>query len=81
MKWFYSIPFIVLLAQCRTVPEGGSNAVNPTPGTSGQMQQIINVSAYDPKERQREGRGFTQHDVSALAANGSRGLIARAGKG
>lgn len=81
MKWFYLVPLVFLLAQCRTVPDSDPNTVNPTPGASGQMQQIINVSAYDPKERQREGRGFTQHDVSALAANGSRGLIARAGKG
>lgn len=45
------------------------------------MPQIINVSAYDPKEKQREGRGFTENDVSALQANGAVGLIARAGKG
>lgn len=45
------------------------------------MPQIINVSAYDPKERQREGRGYSEHDVSALRANGASGLIARAGKG
>lgn len=45
------------------------------------MPQIINVSAYDPKERQREGRSYSEHDVSALRANGASGLIARAGKG
>jgi GH25 family lysozyme M1 (1,4-beta-N-acetylmuramidase) len=47
----------------------------------GRMQQIINVSAYDPKERQRNGRGYSTSDVSALRANGAVGLIARAGKG
>lgn len=47
----------------------------------GGMPQIINVSAYDPKEKQRSGVGFSQHDVSALKANGASGLIARAGKG
>lgn len=45
------------------------------------MQQIINVSAYDPKERQRSGRSYSENDVSALRDNGARGLIARAGKG
>jgi GH25 family lysozyme M1 (1,4-beta-N-acetylmuramidase) len=45
------------------------------------MPQIINVSAYDPKEKQRAGVGFSQNDVSVFRANGARGLIARAGKG
>ncbi|MBL9177073.1 MAG: hypothetical protein JNM65_03355 [Verrucomicrobiaceae bacterium] len=48
---------------------------------AGGRPQIINVSAYDPKERQRAGRSYSQHDVSALRANGAAGLIARAGKG
>ncbi len=43
--------------------------------------QIINVSAYDPKEKQRSGNGYSEHDVSALRANGASALIARAGKG
>jgi GH25 family lysozyme M1 (1,4-beta-N-acetylmuramidase) len=45
------------------------------------MMEIINVSSYDPKERQRAGRSYSTRDVSALKANGARGLIARAGKG
>jgi hypothetical protein len=45
------------------------------------MPQIINVSAYDPKEKQRSGASYSARDVSALRANGARGLIARAGKG
>lgn len=51
------------------------------PRSLGAMPQIINVSAYDPKERQRAGAGYSQHNVSALRANGASGLIARAGKG
>jgi GH25 family lysozyme M1 (1,4-beta-N-acetylmuramidase) len=43
--------------------------------------QIINVSAYDPKERQRSGKSYSEHDVSALRTNGASALIARAGKG
>lgn len=45
------------------------------------MPQIINVSAYDPKEKQRGGVGYSERDVSALRANGATALIARAGKG
>ncbi len=45
------------------------------------MPQIINVSAYDPKEKQRSGVGYSERDVSALRASGASGLIARAGKG
>jgi GH25 family lysozyme M1 (1,4-beta-N-acetylmuramidase) len=52
-----------------------------TLGASGAMPQIINVSAYDPKERQRSGLSYSERDVSALKANGATALIARAGKG
>jgi GH25 family lysozyme M1 (1,4-beta-N-acetylmuramidase) len=52
-----------------------------TPVVLGAMPQIINVSAYDPKERQRSGVSYSEHDVSALRASGASGLIARAGKG
>jgi hypothetical protein len=43
--------------------------------------KFINVSAYDPKERQRSGRGYTPHNQTALKVNGSRALIARCAKG
>jgi len=43
--------------------------------------QIINVSSYDPKERQRSGSRYTVDDVSNLARNGAHGLIARTSKG
>ena len=43
--------------------------------------QIINVSAYDPKERQRKGSSYSVNDLSALRRNGALGLIARCGKG
>ena len=52
----------------------------PSASASG-APQIINVSAYDPKERQRSGMSYSEHDVSALRANGASALIARAGKG
>ncbi len=43
--------------------------------------EIVNVSAYDPKEKQRVGRGYSEHDVSTLRQNGAVALIARVGKG
>lgn len=52
-----------------------------TPAGLGAMPTIINVSAYDPKEKQRSGAGYSEHDVSALRENGASALIARAGKG
>jgi GH25 family lysozyme M1 (1,4-beta-N-acetylmuramidase) len=80
MKRLLLLPLILLLAQCSGGP--GPVTSNPMPpASSGGMPQIINVSAYDPKERQREGCGFSEHDVSALRANGASALIARAGKG
>jgi len=75
-------PLCLLLTQC----DGNDPSQEPfSPAGavrgSGGMQQIINVSSYDPKERQRDGRSYSQNDVSALRANGASGLIARAGKG
>jgi len=43
--------------------------------------KIVNVSSYDPKEKQRSGESFSSTDVSALKRNGALGLIARCGKG
>lgn len=43
--------------------------------------KIVNVSSYDPKEKQRGGDSFSSTDVSALRRNGAVGLIARCGKG
>lgn len=62
---------ITLLCQCG----GGVSSV------VGGRTEIVNVSAYDPKEKQRAGRGFSEHNVTALRDNGAAGLIARAGKG
>ena len=42
---------------------------------------IINVSEYDPKERQKSGAYYTPNDLTALRRNGALGLIARCGKG
>ncbi len=78
MKQLLLLPFVLLLAQCNTTTPG-----TPAPAAvgNGRYPEIVNVSAYDPKERQRSGRSFSEFDVSALQANGAQGLIARAGKG
>ena len=93
MKRLLLLPVLFLLAQCTTPPGPpvppplpgpapvGEAALPPPPPVSGGLPQIINVSGYDPKERQRSGRSYSEHDVSALRANGAAGLIARAGKG
>jgi len=72
MKHLALLPSILLFAFCIRAS---------TAATLGAMPQIIDVSAYDPKEKQRSGASYSEHDVSALRANGASGLIARAGKG
>lgn len=47
----------------------------------GSAPQVINVSSYDPKERQREGISYSPDNLSALKRNGVLGLIARTSKG
>lgn len=42
---------------------------------------VLNVSGWDPKERQRGGSGYSERDLSALSRNGAQGLIARSAKG
>jgi len=72
MKRLAFLPAFFLLTFCLRVS---------TPTGLGAMPTIINVSAYDPKEKQRAGVSYSEHNVSALRANGASGLIARAGKG
>lgn len=80
MKRLFLLPLglVCFLSQCSSSEAPGSG---PVSAVSYGLPQIINVSAYDPKERQRAGSGYSEHDVSALRANGASGLIARAGKG
>jgi GH25 family lysozyme M1 (1,4-beta-N-acetylmuramidase) len=79
-------PLLLFLVQCRTGPTAVTAELPEAPSApsapvTGGMPQIINVSAYDPKERQRDGVSYSEHNVSALRRNGASGLIARAGKG
>lgn len=80
MKRVSLLPLILLLSQCSSPRPADTATSVPSVSRSG-MPQIINVSAYDPKERQRDGRSYSVNDVSALRNNGAVGLIARAGKG
>jgi GH25 family lysozyme M1 (1,4-beta-N-acetylmuramidase) len=77
---FLLLPLLFLLCQCASPdPRGaGSPAAG---GPSRALQDIVNVSSWDPKGRSRDGRSYSSNDVSALRANGAKGLIARAGKG
>ncbi|MDB6005649.1 MAG: Lysozyme [Prosthecobacter sp.] len=75
------LPLLLALVSCNTPQLGGTPGSLPPQASSWGMPQIINVSAYDPKEKQRAGQGYSEHDVSALRANGASALIARAGKG
>ena len=70
MKRIHLLPLVFLAITC--VISGSAGAALP---------HVINVSAYDPKEKQRSGASYSEHDVSALQRNGARALIARAGKG
>jgi hypothetical protein len=70
---------VMVLCQCAGSARRESRPVSAN-SPSG-MPQIINVSAYDPKERHRAGQAYSEQNVSALRANGAVALIARAGKG
>src|SRR5690349_10531045 len=72
MKRIVHLAAVLVLALCIRVT---------TPRSFGAMPHIINVSAYDPKERQRAGVSYSPNDLSALRKSGASGLIARAGKG
>lgn len=72
MKWMTWL-VIPLLCQCGSGGFGGTSV--------GGSPAVINVSGWDPKEVQRHGERFSQHDVSAFRRNGAVGLIARSAKG
>lgn len=79
-RFIHALLFGVFLGSCVSPPaRPPAGPVSSLPQRG--LPQIINVSAYDPKERQREGRSYSENDVTALRDNGAVGLIARAGKG
>jgi GH25 family lysozyme M1 (1,4-beta-N-acetylmuramidase) len=66
-------PLALLLSSCGGGGFGGTSVAD--------SPAVLNVSGWDPKERQRGGPSYSEHDVSALRANGALGLIARSAKG
>lgn len=73
VKTLFLLPFTLLLCQCGGGGFGGTS-VSGSPA-------VLNVSGWDPKEVQRGGDRYSQHDVSALRKNGGVALIARSAKG
>lgn len=61
------------------IPQSRNIRVSHNPFTA--APHIINVSGYDPKEKQRSGSYYNEFDLRALRQNGALGLIARCGKG
>lgn len=72
MKQLLIACLLPLLCQCGGGFGGTDVAESPA---------ILNVSGWDPKEVQRRGDRYSEHDVSALRRNGALGLIARSAKG
>ena len=62
-----------------SIPQSRNIRVSHNPFTA--APHIINVSSYDPKEKQRSGSYYNEFDLRALRQNGALGLIARCGKG
>lgn len=65
-----------LAAHCLAGCGGGYGSVGLD-----EAPKVVNVSSWDPKEKQRYGMAYSSTDVSALRKNDSRALIARVGKG
>ena len=72
MKWI--LPLLIAPLLCHCGGGFGGTSVSDSPA-------ILNVSGWDPKEVQRGGDRYSQHDASALRRNGALGLIARSAKG
>lgn len=72
MKKLFILLAIPLFTQCGGGFGGTSVSGSPA---------VLNVSGWDPKEVQRGGDRYSQHNVSAMRRNGAEALIARSAKG
>jgi GH25 family lysozyme M1 (1,4-beta-N-acetylmuramidase) len=72
MKLVLCILIPLLLCHCGGGFGGTSVANSPA---------VLNVSGWDPKEVQRSGDRYNEHNLSALRRNGAVALIARSAKG
>lgn len=66
------LPCALILSSCGGGGFGGTSVAD--------SPAVLNVSGWDPKERQRGGASYSEHNVSSLKANGALGLIARSAK-
>jgi len=78
LKLFYTIFLSGVCVSLISCAQTGASAFS---GVSYNSPQIINVSSYDPKERQRKGASYTKDNLRALKKAGAHGLIARTSKG
>ncbi len=79
-KHIFKLAALVLIAsiQCGRAQFLGGKDFS---GASYDSPHVLNVSHYDPKERQRNGAAYSQHDMRVLKKAGAHGLIARTSKG
>ena len=82
------LPFLLvpLLTQCGGGGGRGGGAIPRIGGGFGgtsvsRSPAVLNVSHWDPKEVQRSGERYSEHNVSAMRRNGGLALIARSAKG
>ena len=68
------LPALLMLASCGGGGGFGGTSVSDSPA-------VLNVSGWDPKERQRGGSSYSERDLSGPAADGALALIARSAKG
>ncbi|MBC7979146.1 MAG: hypothetical protein H7Y36_01120 [Armatimonadetes bacterium] len=73
MKQILALLCLPLLCKCGSSGFGGTS-VSDSPA-------VLNVSGWDPKEVQKSGDRYSQHNVSAFRKNGAQALIARSAKG
>ncbi|MGE9271189.1 MAG: GH25 family lysozyme [Verrucomicrobiales bacterium] len=71
MKWAVFLLFPLL---CSCGGGFGDTSVTDSPA-------VLNVSGWDPKEVQRGGSRYNEHNVATLRNNGAHALIARSAKG
>lgn len=75
MLRFLSLLLLVpFFSSCSSTSNYGSVSYASAP-------KIINVSDWDPKEKQRSGKSYSPSNQSALKSNGAQALIARCAKG
>lgn len=76
MKWLLPFLVSVLALAVSSCSSSGTGSVSYA-----EAPKFLNVSSWDPKERQRTGQSYSPLNQTSLRQNGSRALIARCAKG